>query len=79
MVKTEICIKANYSKEKAKTELFPMDSVLELDTKDMGNSPRFLSITHTTMSTKRFRSYRILTIDVADEFCFWVEQRLSGS
>jgi hypothetical protein len=35
----------------------------------MGNSPRFPSITHTTLSVKRFRSYGISTIDVAAEFC----------
>jgi hypothetical protein len=52
-----------------------MDSVPELNTKNLGNYPRFLTITHTTLSTKQFRSYRILTIDVAAEFCFWIEQR----
>jgi hypothetical protein len=56
-----------------KIELFPMDSVLELNTKNVGNSSRFLTITHMTMSAKWFRSYRILMIDVAAEFCFWTE------
>jgi hypothetical protein len=56
-----------------------MDSIPELNTKNMGNSPRFLSIIHTTLSTKRFRSYRILMINVAAEFCFWTEQRQNGS
>jgi hypothetical protein len=51
-------------------ELFPKDSVLELNTKNLGNSLIFLSNTHTTLSAKRFRSYGILTIDVAAEFCF---------
>jgi hypothetical protein len=36
-------------------ELFPKDYILELNTKNLGNSPRFLIITH--MSAKRFRSY----------------------
>jgi hypothetical protein len=45
-----------------------MDSVLELNTKNMGNSPSFLTITHTTLSAKWFRSYGILTIDIAVEF-----------
>jgi hypothetical protein len=56
-----------------KIELFPMDSVLELNTKNLGNSSRFLTITHMTMSAKWFRSYRILMIDVTVEFCFWTE------
>jgi hypothetical protein len=30
------------------------------------------------MSDKRFRSYGILKIDFAAEFCFWTEQRLNG-
>jgi hypothetical protein len=51
-------------------ELFPMDSVPELNTKNLGNSPCFLTITYTTLSTKWFRCYLILTIDVAAEFCF---------
>jgi hypothetical protein len=37
--------------------------------KNMGNSPSFLTITHTILSTKRFRSYGISTINVAAEFC----------
>jgi hypothetical protein len=56
-------------------KLFPMDSVLELNTKNLGNSPIFLTITHTTLSAKRFRSYKILTIDITAEFCFCTEQR----
>jgi hypothetical protein len=62
-----------------KTELFPKNSVLELNTKKLGNSTSFLTITRTTLSAKRFRSYGILTIDVAAEFCFWTEQRQNGS
>jgi hypothetical protein len=38
-------------------ELFPKDYILELNTKNLGNSPRFLIITHMTLSAKRFRSY----------------------
>jgi hypothetical protein len=60
-------------------ELFPVDSVLEMNMKNLGHSPSFLTMTHTTLSTKRFRSYGILTINVAAEFCFWTEQRLNGS
>jgi hypothetical protein len=59
-------------------ELFPIDSILELNTKNLGNSPIFLTISHMTLSAKRFRSYRILTIDIAAEFCFWIEQRHNG-
>jgi hypothetical protein len=55
-------------------ELFPKDTVLELTTKNLGNSPSFLTITHNALSTKRFRSYRILMIYVAAEFCFCTEQ-----
>ncbi len=60
-------------------DLFPREFVLELNTKNLGNSPIFLTITHTTLSTKRFRSYGILMIDVAAEFYFWIEQRRNGS
>jgi hypothetical protein len=49
--------------------MFPMEFVPELNTKNLTNSPRFLTITHTTLSAKRFRCYRISTIDVAAEFC----------
>jgi hypothetical protein len=62
-----------------KTELFPKEFVLELNTKNLGNSTSFLTITHTTMSAKRFRKYGILTIDVAAVFCFWTKQRWNGS
>jgi hypothetical protein len=68
---------ANSSKEKVKMGLFSYNSIPELNTKNMGNSPSFLSITHTILSAKRFRSYRILKIDFATDFCFWVEQRLN--
>jgi hypothetical protein len=69
----------NRSKEKVETELFPKDSVLELTTKKLGNSPNFLTITHKTLSAKRFRSYVILTIDITAALCFWTEQRQNGS
>jgi hypothetical protein len=59
--------------------MFPWESVLELSTKNLGNSPSFRTITHMTLSAKRFRSYGILTIDVTTEFCFWIEQRRNGS
>jgi hypothetical protein len=74
-VNTEICIKVNSSKYKAKTELLPKDFVLELNTKNLGNSTSFLTITHTTLSDKRFRKCGILKINVAAEFCTWTEQR----
>jgi hypothetical protein len=63
--------KVNSSKKKVKTGLYGFDSVLELNTKNMENSPSFLSVTYTTLSIKRFRSYRILKIDFAADFCFW--------
>jgi hypothetical protein len=50
-----------------------------LNTKNLGNFTSFLTITHTTMSTKQFRKYGILTIDVAIVFCFWIELRQKGS
>jgi hypothetical protein len=77
--RTEICIKTNSSKEKAKIELFPMDSIPELNTKNMVNSPRFLNITHTTPSAKQFRCYDVLKFDFAAEFCFRTEQRKNGT
>jgi hypothetical protein len=42
--------KANNSKEKAKTGLFGYDSVPELNTKNLGNSPSFVSVTLMAMS-----------------------------
>jgi hypothetical protein len=45
----------------------------------MGNSPRFLSVTHTILSTKWFRCYRILKIDFTADFCFWTELWLNGT
>jgi hypothetical protein len=60
-------------------ELFPKDPVLKLNTKKLGNSPSFLTITHMTLSAKRFRSHKILTIDIAAEFCFWTEQQQNGN
>jgi hypothetical protein len=65
-------------RKKVKSEQLPMDSVLELNTKKLGNSLRFLTNTHMTLFAKRFRNYGILTIDVAAEFCFWTEQQLIG-
>jgi hypothetical protein len=62
-----------------KTGLFSHDSVPEVNTKNMGNSPSFLSITHTILSAKQFISYRISKIDFAADFCFWAEQRLNGT
>jgi hypothetical protein len=40
----------NSSKEKPKMGQFGYDSVPELITKNFGNSPRFLSITHMALS-----------------------------
>jgi hypothetical protein len=59
-------------------ELFPKEFLPELNTKNMGNSIIFLTITHTTLSAKWFRKYRILTMDVAAEFCSWAEQQQKG-
>jgi hypothetical protein len=56
-------------------ELFPKEFVLELNTKNLGNSTSFLTITYMTLSTKQLRKYGILTIDVTTVFCFWTEQR----
>jgi hypothetical protein len=64
---------------KSENELFPKDSVPGLNTKKLGNSPRFLTNTHMTLSTKRSRSYGILRINIAAEFCFWTEQRPNGA
>jgi hypothetical protein len=60
-------------------ELIRKDFVPELNTKNMGNSARFLTITNMTLSTRQFRSYGILTIDVAAEFCTWTEQQHNRS
>jgi hypothetical protein len=60
-------------------ELFPKKFVPELNTKNLENSPSFLTITHTTLSSRRIKSYEILTIDVAAEFCIQTEQWHNGS
>jgi hypothetical protein len=60
-------------------ELFLKDFVLELNTKHLDNSPSFLTITHTTLSAKWLRSYRILMIDIAAEFCIRTEPHHNGS
>jgi hypothetical protein len=39
------------------TDLFPREFVPELNTKKLGNSPSFLTITHMTLSARWFRSY----------------------
>jgi hypothetical protein len=62
-----------------KTELFPNEFDLKLNTKNLGNSTSFLTITYMTLSAKQFRRYKILMIDVAAVFCFWAEQRRNGS
>jgi hypothetical protein len=46
-----------------------------LNTKNLDNSTRFLTISHTTLSAKRFRRYGILTIDITAEFCSWTDQQ----
>jgi hypothetical protein len=60
-------------------ELFRKEFVLELNTKNLGNSTSFLTITHMTLSAKWFRKYGILMIDVTAIFCFWTEQRRNES
>jgi hypothetical protein len=59
-------------------ELFPKDTILELNTTKLGKSPIFLTITHMIPFAKWFRSYGILTTDVAADFCFWTESQLIG-
>jgi hypothetical protein len=76
-IKCRNCNEANRGKETAKTGPFGYNSVLDLNTKNMDNSPSFLSVTHTILSAKRFRCYRISKIDFAADFCFWAEQRLN--
>jgi hypothetical protein len=60
-------------------QLFLKDFVPELNTKNLGNSPSFLTITYTTLSASRFGCYGILMIDIAAEFCIQTEQRHNGS
>jgi hypothetical protein len=74
-----ISVQIAASKEKSILELFGWDSSLEMNTQNLDNSPSFLSITHTILSDKRFRSYRISKIDFAADFGFWAEQRLNGT
>jgi hypothetical protein len=58
-----------------KTLLFPKEFIPELNTKNLGNSTSFLTITHMTLSAKQFRKYGSLMTDVAAVFCFWTEQQ----
>jgi hypothetical protein len=67
------------AKEKWNLRLFGQKSSPQLNIKNLENSPSFLSITHTTLSAKRLRSYGIWKIDFAAEFCFWIEQQLNGN
>jgi hypothetical protein len=67
------------TREKLNLGLFASDSSPELNTKKLEDSPSFPSVTYTDSSDQRFRSYGILCIDVAAEFCFWTEQRQNGS
>jgi hypothetical protein len=67
------------SKDKSNLGLFGWGSSLELNTKRLGNSPSFPSVTYSALSNKQFRSYRFLRIDFAAEFCFWTEQWLNGT
>jgi hypothetical protein len=60
-------------------ELFPKDCIPQWSTKNLGNSPSFLTIIHTTLSARRFRCSKILTINVAAEFCIRTEQWHNGS
>jgi hypothetical protein len=60
-------------------QLFPKEFVQELNTKNLANSTSFLTITYMTLSTKRFRKYRIFTNDVTAVFGFWTKQRRNGS
>jgi hypothetical protein len=60
-------------------ELFLEEFVPELNTKNLGNSTNFQTITHMTLSAKRFRRYRILTINIAAVFCFSTEHRRNES
>jgi hypothetical protein len=55
-------------------ELFLKEFVLELNTKNLGNSTSLLTTMQMTPSAKRFRENGILTINVAAKFCPWTEQ-----
>jgi hypothetical protein len=72
-----ISVQIAMSKEKSILGLFSWDSSLDMNTKNLENSPMFLSVTHMILSAKRFRCYRISKIDFAADFCFWAEQRLN--
>jgi hypothetical protein len=45
------------------------NSSFELNTRKVGNSPRFLLVTYSASSNKWFRSYGILYIDNTAEIC----------
>jgi hypothetical protein len=60
----------NSSKEKVEMGQFRPDSVPELNTKNLGNSLSFPSVTQITPFTKQFRSHGILNIILAAESCF---------
>jgi hypothetical protein len=60
-------------------ELFSKEFVLKLNTKNLGNSTSLPTTTQMAPSTKWFRENKILTIDVAAEFCPWIKQPQNGS
>jgi hypothetical protein len=49
-------------REKLNLGLFGRDSSLELNTKNLDNSPSFPSVTYTTLLDQRFKRYEILRI-----------------
>jgi hypothetical protein len=51
--------------------LFRWDSSPELTTKKLKKSHSFPLVTYAASSDQLFRSYGILRIDIAAEFCFW--------
>jgi hypothetical protein len=58
------------SKKNAKMEQLGPHFVLELNTKNLGNSLSLPSITQTTLFKQWFKSYKILNFDLVAESCF---------
>jgi hypothetical protein len=72
-----ISVQIAASKKKSILGLFSWDSSLEMNTKNLDNSPILPSVTYSASSDKRFRRYGILKIDFAADFCFWIELLLN--
>jgi hypothetical protein len=74
-----ILVQIAASKEKSILGRLGWNSSPELNTKNLDISPKFLSVTYSSLSNSRFRRYRIFKIDFAADFYFWTELWPNGT